>query len=265
MLDMLDIQDSYQAREIIREGKYCGYTTGVANRYVQGNVVILPAEYAIEFAAFCQRNPKPCPLIGMSTPGDPFLNCTLGELDIRTDVPKYRVFRHGELVDEPTNIDSYWRSDLVVFVLGCSLSFELPLLEAGFHLPHIKRGTIVPMYITNQQCRPAGRFWGSMVVSMRSFPKDRVDEVVRITSKFPSVHGGPVHVGDPNDIGIKNLYQPNWGETPDILPADHVPMFWACGVTPQVVIQKAKPSLCITHSPGCMLITDLLNKDLAVS
>ena len=262
---MLDVQDSYQAREIIRAGKYCGYTTGAANQHVQGNLVILPAEYALEFAVFCHRNPKPCPIIGMGTPGDPFLNCTLGEIDIRTDLPKYRVFQYGELIGEPTNIDSHWRADLVAFVLGCSLSFELPLLESGFRLPHIEQGTIVPMYITDQQCRPAGRFWGPMVVSMRSFPKDRAEEVIRITSKFPSVHGGPVHVGDPGAIGIKSLYQPNWGETPDMLPADHVPMFWACGVTPQVVIQKAKPSLCITHSPGCMLITDLLNKDLAVS
>lgn len=160
---MLNIQDSFQAREIIREGKYCGYTTGTANQYVQGNLVILPTEYAVEFAAFCNRNPKPCPLIGMGTPGDPFLNSTLGELDIRTDLPKYRVFRHGELVDEPTDIDSYWQSDLVAFVLGCSLSFELPLLEAGFRLPHIEKGTIVPMYITNRQCNPAGRFSGPMV------------------------------------------------------------------------------------------------------
>ena len=262
---MLKIQDPHQARELIRAGNYCGYTAGAANQYVQGNLVILPTEYAVEFAAFCNRNPKPCPLIGMSTPGDPFFNSTLGDLDVRTDLPKYRVFRHGELIDEPTDINSYWRSDLVAFVLGCSLSFELPLLEAGFHLPHIEQGTIVPMYITDRECKPAGRFFGPMVVSMRSFPKDQADEVVRITSKFPSVHGAPIHVGDPGAIGIQNLYQPNWGESPAPLPADHVPMFWACGVTPQVVIQKAKPSLCITHSPGCMLITDLLNKDLAIS
>lgn len=262
---MLNTQNSHEAREIIRAGEYCGYTTGAAKQNVQGNLIILPKEYAIEFAAFCHRNPKPCPVIGMGTPGDPCLNYTLGDIDIRTDLPKYKVFRFGELVDEPTNINSYWRSDLVVFVLGCSLSFELPLLDAGFQLPHIEKGTIVPMYITNITCNPAGRFQGPMVVSMRSFPKNRVDEVVKITSQFPFVHGGPVHVGDPTAIGIKDLYQPDWGESPDSLSLDHVPMFWACGVTPQVIIQTAKPSLCITHSPGCMLITDLLNKDLSIS
>ena len=223
---MLNIQNSHAAREIIRAGEYCGYTTGVANKNVQGNLVILPSEYALEFAVFCQRNPKPCPIIGMSTPGDPFLNMTLGELDVRTDLPKYKVFRHGELVDEPTDIDSYWRDDLVAFVLGCSLSFELPLIEAGFSLPHIDKGNIVPMYITSQQCRPAGRFWGQMVVSMRSFPKSKAEEVVKITARFPSVHGSPVHVGDPAAIGI----QAQLGRVPRYItrrPCAHVLGLWS--------------------------------------
>ena len=159
---LMGIESPHEARRIIRAGDYAGHTAGVAPSYVQGNLCILPKDLALEFAAFCQRNPKPCPLIGMGAPGDPRLP-DLGDIDIRTDVPCYRVFKDGKLVAEPADIRTYWTDDLVAFVLGCSFSFELALLEAGLRLRHIERNTVVPMYRTNIDCVPAGRFKGKMV------------------------------------------------------------------------------------------------------
>ncbi|HEU0159902.1 MAG TPA: DUF1445 domain-containing protein, partial [Hyphomicrobiaceae bacterium] len=183
---MMRVSDPGEARKIIRSGGYAGHTAGVAAKYVQGNVCILPKELAGEFAAFCQRNPKPCPVIGMAAPGDPTLP-DLGDIDIRTDVPRYRVFKDGKLIDEPTDIRQYWRADLVTFVLGCSFSFELPILEAGIRLSHIEDNTTVPMYRTNIDCVPAGPFRGKMVVSMRAFSPADAIRVIQITSRFPAV------------------------------------------------------------------------------
>jgi uncharacterized protein YcsI (UPF0317 family) len=258
---MMAIADPREARRIIRAGEYSGHTAGIAPEHVQGNLCILPKELALEFAAFCQRNPKPCPLIGMGAPGDPALP-DLGEIDIRTDLPRYRVFREGKLVDEPTDIRKYWSDDLVTFVLGCSFSFEQPLLQAGLRLKHIERDTTVPMYRTSIQCVPAGRFKGPMVVSMRPFAPADAISAVQVTSRFPSVHGAPVHLGLPEAIGIADLMRPDWGDPPDMEPGQ-LPVFWACGVTPQAVIEAAKPAICITHKPGAMLITDKLNSALA--
>jgi uncharacterized protein YcsI (UPF0317 family) len=258
---MMAIDDPREARAIIRAGDYTGYTSGIAPKYVQGNLCILPKDLALEFAAFCQRNPKPCPVIGMGAPGDPSLP-DLGDIDIRTDVPRYRVFKDGKLVDEPTDIRSYWAEDLVTFVLGCSFSFELPLLQEGLRLQHQERNVSVPMYKTSIDCIPAGRFRGKMVVSMRPFvPADAI-RAVQVTSRFPAVHGAPVHLGFPEAIGIRDLMQPEFGDAPHMEPGQ-LPVFWACGVTPQVAIEAARPSLCITHKPSAMLITDKLNKTLA--
>ena len=258
---MMGIVDSREARRIIRAGDYTGHTAGIAPDFVQGNLCILPLEAAQEFAAFCQRNPKPCPVIGMSAPGDPALP-DLGDIDIRTDVPRYRVFKHGELVAEPADIREYWTSDLVTFVLGCSFSFELPILQEGIRLQHIERNTTVPMYRTNIDCTPAGRFKGKMVVSMRPFTPANAIRAVQITSRFPAVHGAPVHLGLPEAIGITDIMRPDWGDAPE-MSAGELPVFWACGVTPQVAIEAARPSLCITHKPGAMLITDKKNSTLA--
>jgi uncharacterized protein YcsI (UPF0317 family) len=258
---MMEIDSPAEARAIIRSGEYTSHTAGIAPEYVQGNVCILPAELALEFAAFCQRNPKPCPLIGMGAPGDPSLP-DLGDIDIRTDVPRYRVFRDGKLVDEPTDIGKYWSGDLVAFVLGCSFSFEQPLLQAGLRLRHIERDRTVPMYRTTMDCVPAGRFKGGMVVSMRSFKPADAIRAIQITSRFPAVHGAPVHIGLPEAIGIRDLERPDWGDPPE-MPAGELPLFWACGVTPQVAIESARPSICITHKPGAMLITDRKNVALA--
>ena len=258
---MMQITDPREARRIIRAGGYTGHTAGIAPDYVQGNLCILPRDLALDFAAFCQRNPKPCPVIGMGSPGDPLLP-DLGDIDIRTDIPRYRVFRDGKLVDEPTDIRSYWSDDLVTFVLGCSFSFEGAMLEAGIRLQHIERDTTVPMYRTSIECVPAGQFKGPMVVSMRLLSPADAIRAVQITSRFPAVHGAPVHLGLPEAIGVRDLTQPDYGDPPDMQPGQ-LPVFWACGVTPQVAVEAARPSLCITHKPGAMLVTDRLNSSLA--
>jgi uncharacterized protein YcsI (UPF0317 family) len=258
---MMLLDDPREARRRIRNGEYTGHTAGIAGEYVQGNLCILPRTLALDFAAFCQRNPKPCPVIGMGAPGDPSLP-DLGDIDIRTDVPRYRVFKEGELVDEPTDIRRYWSDDLVTFVLGCSFSFEGAILEAGIPLQHVERDTTVPMYRTNVDCVPAGPFKGKMVVSMRPLSPAHAIRAVQITSRFPAVHGAPVHLGLPEAIGIRDLMRPDYGDPPEMAEG-LLPVFWACGVTPQVAVEAARPSLCITHKPGAMLITDKLNHSLA--
>ena len=259
---MLDIQDPVEARKIIRENKYTDQTAGSASKYVQGNLCILPSKYALDFASFCQKNPKPCPLIGFGTKGDPSLK-DLGDIDIRTDVPQYRVWEKGKLVDEPYDIKKYWNEDLTTFVLGCSMSFELPLIEAGIPIQHIENNTIVPMYRTSIDCEPAGQFSGKLVVSMRPLNAKNTIRSIQISSRFPAVHGAPIHLGSPDEIGIKDIMKPEYGDPPRAIKNDEIPVFWACGVTPQSVLENSKPDFCITHSPGKMLITDKLNNDLA--
>ncbi|MEM0955191.1 MAG: putative hydro-lyase [Pseudomonadota bacterium] len=244
-----------------RSGELTGNTSGMAPGRVQCNIVILPEAWAADFQRFCQLNPKPCPLIAMSDKGDPALP-SLGDIDIRTDVPQYRVFNHGELVDEPSDITALWRDDLVWFALGCSFSFEEALLADGLDVRNITEGVNVPMYRTGIDCQPAGPFAGKMVVSMRPFRAADAIRAIQICTRFPSVHGAPVHLGDPGQIGIADLNTPDYGDAVSV-GADELPVFWACGVTPQVALEAAKPPLCITHSPGAMLVTDLLNSKLA--
>lgn len=252
------------ARHYFRRGTFSGPTHGFSPGYVQGNLAILPKELAADFLRFCQLNPKPCPLIGMSPkPGDPSIPELGADLDIRTDIPKYRVWRNGELVDEPTDIKSVWRDDLVAFVLGCSFSFEEALIENGIELRHQTCGCNVPMFRTSIQCTPSGPFKGPMVVSMRPLKPADAIRAVQITSRFPSVHGAPVHLGLPAMIGISNINRPDYGDSVEVKP-DELPVFWACGVTPQAVIANIKPAFCITHAPGSMLISDLKNTHLSV-
>jgi uncharacterized protein YcsI (UPF0317 family) len=250
------------ARERIRRGEWTGHTSGLADRHVQGNVVILPAVLADEFLRYCQRNPKPCPVLAVSEPGDPALPTLGADIDIRHDVPSYRVWRHGEIVAEPTDIADLWRDDLVSFVLGCSFSFEQALLDDGLSLRHVEQGKNVAMYRTSIATTPAGPFAGPLVVTMRPLRAAEAIRAIQITSRFPDVHGAPVHVGDPALIGIKDLSRPDYGDAVDVLP-DELPVFWACGVTPQAALAQARPEFCITHAPGAMLITDLLNQQLA--
>lgn len=255
---------AYQLRQQIRTGNFTANTSGLAQGNVQGNLVILPSAWANDFLQFCQFNPKPCPLIGMSaTPGD-FLLPMLGEdIDIRVDVPSYRWFEQGVFKEELTDINALWRDDLVAFVLGCSFSFEEALLADGLEIRNISEHKNVPMYRTNIACRSAGRFSGNMVVSMRPMIAKDAIRAIQICSRFPSVHGAPIHFGAAEQIGINDINNPDYGDAVTI-KADEVPVFWACGVTPQLVLEQTKPPFCITHSPGKMLITDLRNASLAV-
>ncbi|MSO75933.1 MAG: putative hydro-lyase [Alphaproteobacteria bacterium] len=250
-------------RADIRAGRHDRVTTGMAPGVVQANICIVPADWAAEFLRFCQVNPKPCPLIGMTEPGDPRFPMLGDDIDIRSDVPRYRVFRDGVEVEEETDIKHLWRDDLVAFAMGCSYSFEEALQDAGLRVRHLDNGTKTTVYVTDIACTPAGRFRGPLVVSMRPFmPKDAI-RAVQVTSRFPSVHGAPVHFGDPTQIGIADFDKPYSGPKPD-MRAGEVPVFWACGVTPQLVVEHARPPLCITHKPGHMLLTDRLNAEFSV-
>jgi uncharacterized protein YcsI (UPF0317 family) len=260
----VDSADSGRAARLaIRKGQHRGPTSGLAPGYVQGNLAILPQALAADFLHFCQLNPKPCPLIGTSAPGDARVPDLGNDLDIRTDLPRYRVWRHGELVAEPGDITEFWRDDLVSFVIGCSFSFEEALMAEGIVLRHIERGCNVPMYRTSIATTAAGPFHGPMVVSMRPLKPAEAIRAVQITTRFPSVHGAPVHIGKPELIGIGDLNKPDYG---DVVPveADELPVFWACGVTPQSVIATVKPDFCITHYPGSMLVTDRRNTEFAI-
>lgn len=264
-IDTVPVQVSaYQLRQQIRHNEFTCNTSGFAQGCVQGNIVILPKDWASDFLQFCQFNPKPCPLIGMSAKAGDFLLPELGEnIDIRTDVPGYRLFKNGKLERELTDIKSLWREDLVTFVLGCSFSFEEALISDGLEIRNISENKNVPMYRTNIRCKTAGRFSGDTVVSMRPMlPKDAI-RAIQICSRFPSVHGAPIHFGQPELIGINDINNPDYGDAVTIKD-NEVPVFWACGVTPQLVLEQTKPPFCITHSPGKMLITDIANSTLAV-
>lgn len=253
-----------ELRAAARSGKYCRTTSGAAPDFVQTNVAILPQETAFDFLLFCQRNPKPCPVIEVLEPGAFEARSSAPGSDIRTDVPLYRVYRRGKLVDEPQTLNDYWRGDLVTFLLGCSFTFEHALVRNSIPLPHFTAGRNVSMYTTNISCTPAGVFSGPMVVSMRWIPGNKVVRAVQATSRYPAVHGAPVHIGDPARIGIRDLAQPDFGDAWPSSSPDAVPVFWACGVTPQAVAMASRPELMITHAPGHMFVTDLRDEDFAV-
>ncbi len=255
--------EALRARRRIRAKAHTGATAGLAPGYVQGNLVVLPASLAPAFTGYCAANPRPCPLLAVSAPGDPALPSLGADLDVRTDLPRYRLFRHGALVEERLDILDLWRGDFVAFVLGCSFSFEEALMAEGLTVRHVALGCNVPMYRSTIETVDSGPFGGPMVVSMRPFRHADVERAAAITARFPKVHGAPVHVGDPSAIGIRDLQRPDFGDAVPI-GRDEVPVFWACGVTPQVAIERARPEVCICHAPGCMLITDVLNASLAV-
>ena len=244
------------ARRAIREGRWTGPTAGICPDYVQANLVIMPKEQARDFERFCQLNAKPCPLLEKTHPGDPHLHFLSQDTDLRTDIPRYRVFADGVEIASPTDIQDLWQNNLVSFLLGCSFSFEKALIDEGISLRHIEEGKNVAMYDTHIANQSVGVFGGNMVVSMRPIKKSQLDQVVRITREFPFAHGGPVHIGDPRAIGIADINRPDYGDQVAVL-ADEIPVFWACGVTPQKVIMASKIPLAITHSPGCMFISDV--------
>ena len=256
------LETGHAARLRIRSGEFRGPTSGMAPGYVQGNLVVLPAQYAADFHRFCQANPKPCPVLGISEAGSPALPALGEDIDLRTDLPRYRVWVDGELTDEPTDIGPLWRDDLVAFAIGCSFSFEEALIEAGLELRHQSEGCNVPMYRTSIPATPAGRFSGPLVVSMRPFLAADAIRAIQITSRFPAVHGAPVHLGDPARIGIADLGKPDYGDPVSVRDGE-MPVFWACGVTPQAALRAAKLPFVITHAPGSMLVTDLRNSALS--
>ena len=239
----------------IRRGEWMGTTSGLCPGYVQANLVILPAQLASAFREFCERNPGPCPLIEQTAPGASAPS-SAPDADLRRDVPRYRVYRDGVLEGETGDLRSLWRADLVSFLLGCSFTFEAALVRAGIALRHQEARTVVPMYVTDRACEPAGPFEGPLVVSMRPISAARVDEASAITARFPESHGAPVHAGDPAALGIEDLSVPDYGDAVEIRP-NEVPVFWACGVTPQAVAERARPELMVSHAPGHMFLTDL--------
>jgi uncharacterized protein YcsI (UPF0317 family) len=251
-----------QVRQKIRRGLIKSHTGGLADGNVQGNVVILPERYANDFLLFCQRNPKPCPLLAVGDTGSPFLPSLGFDIDIRSDVPQYRVWQNGALIQEAFDVQALWRDDLVTFVIGCSFSFEQALMDAGISLRHVDENKNVAMYRSNISTIAAGVFSGPTVVSMRPMSPANAIKAIQITSRFPNVHGAPIHIGDPTQIGILDLQVPDYGDAVHLNP-NELPVFWACGVTPQAALLQARPDFCITHAPGAMLITDLLNNQLA--
>jgi uncharacterized protein YcsI (UPF0317 family) len=250
-----------EVRRQARCGELSEPTPGLALGYVQANLAVVPRDLAFDFLLFCQRNPKPCPLLDVTEPGCPEPCLVAPGADLRTDLPCYRVYRHGELVDEPADLKAWWRDDLVAFLLGCSFTFENALLQAGVPLRHVENGCNVPMYRTNRECRPAGAFRGPMVVSMRPLTPAHIVTAVRICARFPRAHGAPVHFGEPAALGIRDVGRPDFGDPVEIRPGE-LPVFWACGVTPQAVAMQARPPFLITHKPGCMFVTDVRDVDL---
>lgn len=245
-----------QVRQLIREGEITCQTSGMCDGFAQANLCILPKKYAYDFLLFCQRNPQSCPLLEVSDEGNKFLNTSASNCDISKCVPKYRIWEQGKLIAEVNDVSDYWRADLVTFVIGCSFSFEAPLMAAGIDVRNISENHNVPMYLTNIDTAAAGIFSGKMVVSMRPIPYNQVVKAATITAKVPKVHGAPIHIGAPEVIGIKDITRPDFGE-PSTIKEGEVPVFWCCGVTPQSVVMNSKPDFCITHAPGHMLITDI--------
>lgn len=253
--------DPVTLRRAVRAGRFTGPTAGLAPGYLQGNLVILPDAYADAFESFCRANPRPCPLLARGVAGDPRLPSLADDLDIRSDVPGYRLFTDGRLSGEAPDIRALWRDDLVSFVLGCSFTFEHALIDAGIRLRHVQEGRNVAMYVTSMETVRAGPFAGPMVVSMRPIPQDRLADVIAITERFPHSHGAPVHTGDPREIGIDDLGRPDFGDAVTVR-GDEIPVFWACGVTPQAALLQARLPFAVTHQPGHMLVTDVHESSL---
>jgi uncharacterized protein YcsI (UPF0317 family) len=243
-------------------GEHTGPTAGLCPGYTQANLVALPEADAFDFLRFCVANPKPCPVLDVTDPGSPEPAQMAPGADLRTDVPRYRVFRDGELVDEPPDAREVWRDDLVAFLIGCSFTFERALLAEDLPVRHIDQGVNVPMYRTSVDCTPAGRFSGPLVVSMRPMTPAQAIRATQITSRYGPVHGAPVHVGEPSELGIADLSAPDYGDPVEVRDGE-VPVFWACGVTPQAVAVASRPSLMITHAPGHMFVTDARDERMA--
>ncbi|GAB3497496.1 putative hydro-lyase [Amycolatopsis cihanbeyliensis] len=255
------ITDPARLRQRARSGSWTGATAGACAGYLQANLVILGGREAEGFARLCRANPTPLPLLERTRPGQYTGLRTALRADLRTDAPAYHVHRHGVFEAEVTSVEDLWREDFVAFLLGCSYTAEAALLGAGVRLRHVTEGLVPPMFVTGLACEPAGGFHGPMVVSMRPIERDQLAEAVAVTGEYPLAHGGPVHIGDPAEIGVDDLGIPDWGD-PMVPSPTEVAVFWACGVTPQAVIRAAAPELAITHAPGRMFVTDVPAADI---
>lgn len=248
-------------RNACRRGQFQGPTAAAAHGFAQANLVILPREYAFSFLLFCQRNPRPCPVLAVTDPGRFEVQELAPGSDIRTDLPRYRVWEDGRLVAEPTDVVERWRNDFVSFLIGCSFTFDSALLNAGLPVRHIETGSNVPMYRTEHECRRAGPFHGPLVVSMRPFTPSQAGRAADVTRMFPQFHGAPIHAGDPAKLGIADLTRPDFGDQVPVA-GDEVPVFWACGVTPQCALMNARVPIAISHAPGHMFVTDRTNESV---
>lgn len=262
-MENINQQSPHEIRQLIRNGEWQKPTSSLANGFIQANLAVLPKEMAFEFLLFCQRNPKSCPLIDVTEPGSFVPALSAPTADLRTDIPKYRIYRDGVLTEEKDQITDLWTDDMVGFLIGCSFTFEEALINNGIPMRHNEENCNVPMYRTSIPAVKAGRFEGPTVVSMRPMPEKDVIRAVQVTSRFPSVHGAPVHIGNPEGIGIRDLSQPDFGDCVTIKEGE-VPVFWACGVTPQAIAMHVKPEIMITHAPGHMFITDLKTEEISV-
>lgn len=259
---MIETDSPTAIRERIRMGLHIGHTVGLAPEFAQGNLAIVPRDAAEDFLRFAQLNPRACPLLAVGEPGKRSIP-SLGVTDICREFPAYNVYVNGELSDEVKDITSYWCDDMVTFVIGCSYSFEGELIRYGIPLRHMEEDHEVPMYLTNIPNKRSGAFGGNMVVSMRPMKAADAIRAIQITTRFPQVHGAPVHIGDPALIGIQDLDKPEYG-FPSTIQAGEIPVYWACGVTPQQAIRSAKLPLAIAHKPGHMLITNIRNSQLSI-
>jgi uncharacterized protein YcsI (UPF0317 family) len=244
-----------QARAQFRTGALPLTTSGWCRGHAQANLLAVPRDLAFDALLFAYRNPAACPVLEVTDPGDPHPRTLAADADLRTDLPAYRVYEDGALVAEVPDATDHWRDDLVAFLIGCSFTFEAALIAAGVPVRHIEQGRNVPMYITTRECVPAGRLRGPLVVSMRPVPSTLIDTAREVSAGFPTMHGAPVHAGDPAELGIADLARPDFGDPVDLHPGD-VPVFWACGVTPQAVVMASRPVFALTHAPGRMFITD---------
>ena len=250
-------------RNSIRKGEWKAPTVGCSLGFTQVNIVIIPARYAFDFMLYCHRNPKPCPLLEVMEEGVYEPRFLAPGADIRTDCPKYRVFK-GDVVEEHESILDFWQDDLVTFLLGCSFTFEWAMMKANIPVRNIEENVIVPVFVTDQPCRPAGVFKGNLVVTMRPIPSHLISRAVQVTGRYPAVHGSPVHIGNPEKLGIEDINRPDFGSAVTIHPGE-IPVFWGCGVTPQAALSELKPELSITHAPGHMFITDRREEDFALA
>ncbi len=250
-----------EARHLVRSGDFTAPTSGLCPGYAQANLIVLPKEQAYDFLLFAQRNPKPCPLLEVTEMGSREATICAQDCDIATDFPRYRIYEYGELVAEVDSVEDYWRDDLVSFVIGCSFSFESELVEAGIEIRHNTMGCNVPMYVTGVECLPAGSMSGNMVMSMRPIPYHQIVQATQLSGAIPKVHGAPMHIGNPAAIGVRDINNPEFGDAVTINEGE-LPVFWACGVTPQSIVMNSKPPFAITHAPGHMLITDTKNISL---